>query len=209
MHHNNLLSTWDDFTHALELRFGPSAYENHQKALFKLQQTSTVSEYQKEFEKVCNRVIGLPTVAILDCFISGLRTEIQHEMAITQPSTISQDIGLAKLIESKLAASRHTTSYPRHNHPKHHPPPQPPLPTTPLLPSPPTRLALPAPNPNTSLPIQWLSPIEMQARKAKGLCYNCDDRFHTGHRCKTKQFLLLLADEEPSDSTTPHTLDFF
>lgn len=33
MHHNGLLSTWDEFTHALELHFGPSTFENHQQAL--------------------------------------------------------------------------------------------------------------------------------------------------------------------------------
>ena len=32
----------------------------------------------------------------------------------------------------------------------------------------------------------------MQARREKGLCYNCDERFHPGHCCKPK-FLLLLA----------------
>jgi len=31
MHNNNLLSTWDAFTSALEVRFGPSAYDNHNK----------------------------------------------------------------------------------------------------------------------------------------------------------------------------------
>jgi hypothetical protein len=30
MFNNNLLSTWDAFTAALEVRFGPSAYDNHQ-----------------------------------------------------------------------------------------------------------------------------------------------------------------------------------
>lgn len=45
MHHNNLLSTWEEFTRGLELRFGPSTFENHQQALFKLHQTTSVADY--------------------------------------------------------------------------------------------------------------------------------------------------------------------
>ncbi|KAL0374348.1 UNVERIFIED_CONTAM: Transposon Tf2-11 polyprotein [Sesamum radiatum] len=44
----------------------------------------------------------------------------------------------------------------------------------------------------------------MQERRAHGLCFNCDDKFRPGHICKSKQFLLLLADDieppEPPDS---------
>lgn len=76
MHHSGLLTTWEEFTKALELRFGSSSFENHQQALFKLQQTATVAEYQKQFEQLCNRVIGLPQSGVLDCFISGLKPAI-------------------------------------------------------------------------------------------------------------------------------------
>lgn len=78
MHHNHLLITWTEFTRALEIRFGPSSFENHQQALFKLHQSSIVADYQKEFERLCNRVNGLPQNAILDYFISSLKREIQN-----------------------------------------------------------------------------------------------------------------------------------
>lgn len=88
MHQNDILSTWEEFTNVLELLFGPSAFKNHQQAFFKLKQTSTVTEYQKEFEQLCNRVIGLPPTTILDCFFFDLRDDIQREQAILQPTTI-------------------------------------------------------------------------------------------------------------------------
>ncbi len=31
----------------------------------------------------------------------------------------------------------------------------------------------------------------MQARRDKGLCYNCDEKFAPRHRCKTQQVFLL------------------
>lgn len=106
MYKNGALSTWTDFTRALELRFGPSSFENHQQALFKLRQKASVTTYQRDFERLCNRVVGFPPTAILDCFLSRFRPEIQHELAILKPTSISDAIGLAKLVESKLHATR-------------------------------------------------------------------------------------------------------
>lgn len=60
MHSNLLLTDWYSFTKALELRFGPSTYENHQAGLFKLKQTGSVMEYQTKFEQLGNQVVGLP-----------------------------------------------------------------------------------------------------------------------------------------------------
>ncbi|KAL0444650.1 UNVERIFIED_CONTAM: hypothetical protein Slati_2187700 [Sesamum latifolium] len=99
---NGLLSSWDAFLHALELRFGPSSYENHRQALFKVRQTGSLQDYQLEFECLCNRVVGLSRDSILDCFLSRLRLNIQKELAILHPTSISQAIGLARLIDSKL-----------------------------------------------------------------------------------------------------------
>lgn len=45
MHTNQQLSSWDAFTRALELRFGPSSFTNHEVALFKLKQTRTVTQF--------------------------------------------------------------------------------------------------------------------------------------------------------------------
>lgn len=53
---NNLLTTWDSFTRALEVRFGPSSYDNHQEALFKLCQTTIVTAYQTGFQRLSNYV---------------------------------------------------------------------------------------------------------------------------------------------------------
>jgi len=43
----------------------------------------------------------------------------------------------------------------------------------------------------------------MQIRRAKGLCFNCDERFHTGRRCKSKPFLLLLTANDTDHIDSP------
>ncbi|CAB4303865.1 unnamed protein product [Prunus armeniaca] len=39
------------------------------------------------------------------------------------------------------------------------------------------------------MPIKWLSPAELKEQRDKGLCFNCDEKFSLGHRCK-KLFLV-------------------
>jgi len=124
MHHNNLLTDWHSFTRALELRFGPSSYTNHQAELFKLQQHGSVSEYQTRFEKLSNCVIGLSSDTILNCFISSLQPEIRRELTILHPYSISQAIGLAKLIEDKIKDSKPKYPQPQPHNPTHIHPPQ-------------------------------------------------------------------------------------
>ncbi|KAE8702143.1 hypothetical protein F3Y22_tig00110500pilonHSYRG00129 [Hibiscus syriacus] len=46
MYNNRQLTTWDAFVRALEMRFGPSSYDNHRAALFKLRQTVVDEEEQ-------------------------------------------------------------------------------------------------------------------------------------------------------------------
>ncbi|GJT50246.1 retrotransposon gag protein [Tanacetum coccineum] len=111
MHNNGLLGDWVTFTRALELRFGPSSFANHQAALFKLKQDGSVATYQTEFERLSNCVVGLPHTALLNCFISGLRPDIQQEIAIYHPTTLHQTYGLAKLIEDKLVLTRKDVTF--------------------------------------------------------------------------------------------------
>ncbi|XP_026396801.1 uncharacterized protein LOC113291491 [Papaver somniferum] len=40
------------------------------------------------------------------------------------------------------------------------------------------------------------SPSPLSVRKDKGLCYNCDEFYRQGHRCKTQQLFMLIADED-------------
>nr|KYP61158.1 hypothetical protein KK1_023583 [Cajanus cajan]KYP68329.1 hypothetical protein KK1_021950 [Cajanus cajan] len=198
MHFNHQLQDWESFTRSLELRFGPSSYENHQQMLFKLRQKGSVIDYQVEFERISNRVYGLSPDSILHCFISGLLPEIQEELALHRPQSINQAIDLAKLVESKLSASKARTSTRIVPHKPYSslPPPKPSLPAPPSSPVPSTTTS-------PTLPVKRLTQAQLQERRALGLCYNCDEKFHPTHRCKPKQFLLLLTEDADPHSTPP------
>src|SRR6185437_13876382 len=52
----------------------------------------------------------------------------------------------------------------------------------------------------STLPRRRLSPAEMTQRRAEGLCYNCDEKFVTGHRCK-KLFVIEIIGFDNTETT--------
>jgi hypothetical protein len=192
MHASGLLLTWAAFIHAVEQRFAPSQYDDPKGALFKLCQSGSVKDYQKAFESLANRITGLQPQFLLSCFISGLKPEIRREIQAFQPISLTHAISLARLQEDKIndrstynrntAMSSNTQNYHRQSF-------------KPSVLSNPTKPTSP---PAKHIPIKRLTPAELQARRDQNLCYNCDEKFSPGHRCK-RLFHLLIADVEEPD----------
>jgi hypothetical protein len=64
---------WEEFVVALKIRFAPSAYDDQIGAFTKLVQSTTVEEYQSEFEVLSNRISGLTEEFRVHTFLSGLK----------------------------------------------------------------------------------------------------------------------------------------
>jgi hypothetical protein len=54
----------------------------------------------------------------------------------------------------------------------------------------------------------------MVERKLKGLCYNCDDKYFPGHKCKEQKIFMAISEEiseedeeTPSVSESPESTD--
>ena len=200
------LLSWQALTRALELDFGPSAYDCPRATLFKLAQSASVNEFYIQFTALVNRVDGLSPAAILDCFISGLQDEIRRDVKAMEPRTLSKAVALAKLFEEKYIANKkpnqmtnvarnysQNTSFNHKNNQnsqKLDHTTKPNLP--PLLPTPQIKPFNPR-NQN----IKKISPAEIQLRREKNLCYFCDEKFSPAHKCPNRQVMLLqLEDDE-------------
>jgi hypothetical protein len=48
-------------------------------------------------------------------------------------------------------------------------------------------------------PVKRLTPAEAAERRRKNLCYNCDERWEAGHRCKQKTLFLIEGDETTAE----------
>lgn len=148
-------------------------------------------------EDLANRIIGLPPTFLLSCFISGLTPKIHRQVQAHQQLTLTQAAGLAWLQEEKLLNSRAQA--------RSRPPFSPPRPSAQPLPSMQPPLLVAPSKPSSTFPLKRLSPEELASRRECGLCFNCDEKFHRGHKCASWVFLVIADDEDEAtlDASVP------
>ncbi|CAL5328511.1 unnamed protein product [Camellia sinensis] len=175
---DTVIISWEDFKQGLLNRYGPTQFQDFFGELTKLQQTGSVREYQAQFEKLLVRVGRLTPSHQVGCFISRLKESIKADVQASRPATLSAAIGLARLYEARCYSNRRTIQ------PK-------------ACKTIPNHSSIPNSSP---LPIKRLSSAELHDRRSKGLCFNCNEKFSPGHRCK-KLFLIegSWSDEEDDE----------
>ncbi|VFQ74456.1 unnamed protein product [Cuscuta campestris] len=168
---NVLVSSWSDFVSQFKLRFDPLSYVDY---------------------------FGLLSKSL---FHAGLKSHLQHEIMLLKPGSLSASFALARELEVKYTAwtsamplrregFRDQTASKTPNPPSN----------LPLLPSSGTKPPL-ATKSTADLPVRRLSYAERKERDAKGLCYNCDEKWVKGHSCGC--FLLLFEDDIADDPGAP------
>ncbi|XP_050387420.1 uncharacterized protein LOC126803710 [Argentina anserina] len=211
----NPYATWDQFRVAFLEQFGGGSITDYKTCISRLQQRSSVDAFISEFTVLACRIPDWHDNDFLSIFIGGLKPEIQHDVRIMDPTTLATAQRLARRLEIKnndkalgrfprpfawQAANRQTTSGPATS-------------LSPLIPnSNPLQLSqtraqsTPSPiipqstsqNPRHGPNVRsWLSQFQRE-RRALGLCYQCDEKWHDKHVCK-RPVLALLEDSNPCE----------
>ncbi|KAJ1704357.1 hypothetical protein LUZ63_004136 [Rhynchospora breviuscula] len=182
------IGSWEDFTAALQYRFGPSEFEDPVGQLSRVTQTGSVLDYQATFEDLASRVRGFSSHNLMSIFIAGLQPCLRRAVQTQRPIDLHDAFSLARLHEAQIAE----LSYNRMAQPKQ------PIYTTST-----TKIsAMEAPlvaHTQPRIPVKCLTADEMQQRRQAGLCFNCDEKFVRGHKCKGRATLLYLegTEDEP------------
>ena len=202
MNANGHFTSWSSFLQVLRARFAPMSYKDPTGALFKLTQKGTVAQYLAEFEDLATHVVGISPPLLLSCFISGLSPETRREVQPHQPLSMVQAAGFGRLQEEKVLNQR----------PPQHPRPPTPNPfpshsrTNPQIaafPLPPLLNPPPRTTPTPTPTLKRLSPEEIALRREKGLCFNCEEKYHRGHKCSSRFFVLISDELDPTPSHIP------
>lgn len=181
--------TWLEFCAHIRARFSPNKFVDARIAIATIDQIGTVREHIPAFEKLMN-FVDFDEDHLVQCFIRSLKPHIGNMVKLLAPQTLNE--AFTKAIhqeEAHTSAQKFTTR-------------------TPYRP-PPIRGALPttsAPIKKLNLPTGYkkLTWDEMKERREKGLCFNCDEQFKSGHVCPNlKPGYLLL--EMGSSSTVEIT----
>jgi hypothetical protein len=158
--------------------------------LTKLKQSGTVEDFIAAFECLDFRAEGMTDAFFHECFISGLKEEIRAHVLMARPSSWVEATKRAKEAQQVVSSQNRKPSFiPR---------PKPVTPTTPSAP----------------LKIQKLTRDEMDERQLKGLCYNCDEKYFSGHKCKEQNIFMAISEdileedvETPLVSESPEITD--
>lgn len=86
--------------------FGPSKSEDFAGKLFKLRQITAVLDYQREFQKLSNKVKGLDEKYLISLYISGLREDIRIGIQKLSPTVLPVVFSLARLQEEEANMRR-------------------------------------------------------------------------------------------------------
>jgi hypothetical protein len=149
--------------------------------LTKLKQSGTVEDFIAAFERLAFRTEGMTYVFFGECFISGLKEEIRAHVLMAQPTTCVEATKKAKEAQQIVSSQNCKPSF--------FPCPKPVKTTTPSAP----------------LKVQKLTRAEMDERQLKGVCYNCDDKYFPGHKCKEQNLFMTISEDiqEDDDDTCP------
>ncbi|XP_057458006.1 uncharacterized protein LOC130748778 [Lotus japonicus] len=216
--------TWDGFKLAVVRRFQPSMVQNPFELLLALKQTGTVVEFVEEFEKYVGALKAIDQEFARGIFMNGLKEEIQVEVKLYELKSLSDLIQKSIMIEEKNAVwnKKGTSSFNKQNN---H-----------LKTSSYTKTVTVDTKPwlekknetgqaATSLvstqagevnkfrggDFKRLTGVEMRGKREKGLCFRCDEPYHREHKCKNKQFrMIILEEDEEGDSDTEfHEVETF
>lgn len=89
---------WEEYIHALSIRFGEALYLDPIAELKQLEQVGTLETYLDKFDEILNRLDLCEDYAV-SLFLSGLKEEIRYPVRVFSPSNLVEAVRLAKLQE--------------------------------------------------------------------------------------------------------------
>ncbi|XP_071695748.1 uncharacterized protein [Rutidosis leptorrhynchoides] len=211
---------WITYQAAIVKRFGTTV-DDPMAELKHLKQTASIQEYQDAFEDLLNKV-DITEKQAISMYLGGLKKEIELPVRMFKPNSLEDTFCLAKLQEDTIEATKKKVTpilpTPRSTYNSYQSrsvSPATQANTVLALPPAPSRLALPAPRAQNQR--KQLTQKELEDKRAKGLCFYCDQKYIPGHKCTGQLYSLeIILDEEetisdevmdPGESPQPTVLE--
>lgn len=223
------IQNWEEMKTMMRRQFRSTATETLHEQWLSHKQSETVCEYRRKFIELLAPLERIPEEIAKGQFLNGLKEEIKVEVRLLGPKNLDNAMDLALMVEDKLRVGASKKSEQRGGHSVFNRGSY--TPSNVTVPSrgnfsnsttgsvSPTSYsqassATSSPGGNRSFisgksggEVRRLSDAEMQVKRAKGLCYRCDDKWSIGHKCKRKELSVLLTceGEEEEQMTSPQS----
>ncbi|KAL0897718.1 hypothetical protein Bca101_081679 [Brassica carinata] len=186
-----ILRSWRVYKNRIKERF-EEVLDDPMAELKELRETDGIADYHKRFELIRAR-LRLSEEYLLSAYLAGLRLDTQMHIRMFQPQTTRQCLVLGRLYE--MAHPKKTTTSNWQNQKQSFAPNQ----QKGLIPLKKEEWVKPKETGGKLRP--FLSQAEMADRRAKGLCYYCDEKFSQEHALKHRKTQLYSMDvEETTES---------
>jgi hypothetical protein len=168
--------SWEQFTDSVHLRFGLALHTNGLAELKYLYRTGTLDEYARQFSLLLCRCGSLSQQQQVNLFTAGLGKPLRADVELLTPSNLQHTISLARFYERRtdISGTKHMSGWA----------------IRPPSAAPKTGISAPS-RPR----FKRLTAEEMAARRAKGECYNCSEKYSPDHKCGSKGVFLIELDE--------------
>ncbi|XP_022030328.1 uncharacterized protein LOC110931233 [Helianthus annuus] len=178
---------WDEYKKDVVHRFADSFVENALEDLVSLRQTGDLQDYCDAFDALLNKVSNINESQAVCLFIHGLAHSISGPVRMFKPETLKKAYSLARIKNSTNIKAK---GYP-HSTTKVVSPLNGPVSASkiPLLPSPNINSVG---STSTSKGVnKTVRSKEIDAKRARGECFWCPEKFTPTHVCKNKQFFTI------------------
>nr|GFA10401.1 hypothetical protein [Tanacetum cinerariifolium] len=192
--------TWPVYEEAILKRFG-EVNQDPMAELKNLRYKTTMKQYQSDFKTLLNQV-EITESQYVSMYIVGLPPSMEMHVRMFRPSTLKNAFSLSNFQETTILLNkqRYTsllptprTTYDNKNITY----PTKPVTTTLALLN--TQTVTKYPVTNTTPQRKWLNQKEIREKRAKGLCFYCDERYMPGHKCSGQMFVLEVSPDERED----------
>ncbi|KAL0543107.1 hypothetical protein IC582_018194 [Cucumis melo] len=191
-------TSWSNMKERLLVRFRSNKDGTISGQFLRIKQEGTVEEYINLFDKMVAPVNDLPERVILDTFMNGLLPWVRSEVFFCRPKSLAEMMEVAQMVENREIArteakmcgysggkiaghnsvvgktatggvagdNKNNTVFPIRT----------------------ITLRSSAPNENRREgSYKRLPDAEFQARKEKGLCFRCNEKYSADHKCRLKE----------------------
>ncbi|KAH6769439.1 hypothetical protein C2S51_014775 [Perilla frutescens var. frutescens] len=181
--------SWEQFLDVVSARFEEISDAKIIAEFNKLKHVGSYTKYVDKFEELraCMLMLNKGQFSeeyFIASFISGLGEEIQPLIHMFKPATLKHtiELGQQQILNLEAMAKKFKSSTKSNYMGARRE----------VINNSYNSRTSPAP---TKPPFKFLTAAEMAARREKGLCYNCDEAFSVGHRCKAIISYMIMSEE--------------
>ncbi|XP_020691238.1 uncharacterized protein LOC110105899 [Dendrobium catenatum] len=191
------IRSWREFKDCLLERFRADDGGDIYEQFFALTQEGTVADFRDKFEYLASRLDHISESALEGNFMKGLKPEIRTTVRVLEPRNLGKAMELAQLVEDQKKFERGTRgNYSGGLYRT----------TTTFLPAKGAGPGSMKEAPKEKMggggnggQFKKLIENELQEKRAKGVCFRCDEKYMAGHRCKDRSLQVLLVCEDEED----------